>query len=304
MILQCVTRKASGLPVTLLELHIAMHVVCALIMYLLWWDKPQDINEPFVLFDDVADACLYALASARILLEPAGPREIYQANKDNARSASPDGITAVFDKSPVGTGQEDAISEDGEELLVVYIRPRKDLNAPQEEDNEIDLSKHQDVIFDDMSPGSLIVSRVLKLSGSSGPAFRSNMTSWSIGRAELNVLSQIAQKYGSNVPSAFRVACQPQSPSLEEVYSAGFKNLLSSSLSIFLAVVIILIYGGCHVAAWNTHFPSAVEGWLWRVSSIVVAVAPCFVLVGDYFCDRGTAWDKFYITPGRPALGV
>lgn len=44
MIIQCITRKASGLPVTLLELRVAMHVICAVVMYLLWWDKPQDIK--------------------------------------------------------------------------------------------------------------------------------------------------------------------------------------------------------------------------------------------------------------------
>lgn len=34
MLMQCVARKGSGLPLTLLELHIGMHIVCALVMYL------------------------------------------------------------------------------------------------------------------------------------------------------------------------------------------------------------------------------------------------------------------------------
>ncbi|KAI5808466.1 hypothetical protein DFH27DRAFT_459108, partial [Peziza echinospora] len=36
IIIQCVVRKAEGLPVTLLEINTVMHVVCALLMYLLW----------------------------------------------------------------------------------------------------------------------------------------------------------------------------------------------------------------------------------------------------------------------------
>ncbi|RPB07135.1 hypothetical protein P167DRAFT_461413, partial [Morchella conica CCBAS932] len=36
MLVQCAVRKASGLPVTLLEIHVAMHVVCAIGMYAFW----------------------------------------------------------------------------------------------------------------------------------------------------------------------------------------------------------------------------------------------------------------------------
>ncbi|KAI5780144.1 hypothetical protein DFH27DRAFT_468073, partial [Peziza echinospora] len=46
MIIQCIARKSNGLPITLLELHTIMHVVCALLMYLLWLKKPQNIAHP------------------------------------------------------------------------------------------------------------------------------------------------------------------------------------------------------------------------------------------------------------------
>lgn len=46
MLLQCIVRKASGLPVTLLEIHVAMHVICAIGMYGFWLNKPQDVGEP------------------------------------------------------------------------------------------------------------------------------------------------------------------------------------------------------------------------------------------------------------------
>ena len=37
MVLQCIARKAAGYPLTLLEIHAMVHVVCALILYVLWW---------------------------------------------------------------------------------------------------------------------------------------------------------------------------------------------------------------------------------------------------------------------------
>lgn len=37
MVIQCIARKAAGYPLTLLEIHTMVHVVCALTLYVLWW---------------------------------------------------------------------------------------------------------------------------------------------------------------------------------------------------------------------------------------------------------------------------
>jgi len=49
LIVQCIARLAAGLPVTLLEVATLAHSLCALAMYLLWWNKPLDISEPVLL---------------------------------------------------------------------------------------------------------------------------------------------------------------------------------------------------------------------------------------------------------------
>ncbi|KAK3343474.1 hypothetical protein B0T25DRAFT_554405 [Lasiosphaeria hispida] len=58
MALQCITRKALGLPLTLLELHTMVHVVCAMVMYAFWFEKPLDLRNAELLnhadFGDVA----------------------------------------------------------------------------------------------------------------------------------------------------------------------------------------------------------------------------------------------------------
>lgn len=41
MVVQVIGRVALGLPVTLLEVNILGHVLCALVIYLLWWHKPR-----------------------------------------------------------------------------------------------------------------------------------------------------------------------------------------------------------------------------------------------------------------------
>ncbi|KAF5630501.1 hypothetical protein F52700_7181 [Fusarium sp. NRRL 52700] len=48
MITQCVCRFVFGLPLTLLEIHIMLHVFFAILQYCCWIKKPLDVQEPFV----------------------------------------------------------------------------------------------------------------------------------------------------------------------------------------------------------------------------------------------------------------
>jgi hypothetical protein len=55
-----VSRLAYGLAISLLELNTLAHAVCALFIYLLWWDKPLDVEEPVLIRvddQDVASLC-------------------------------------------------------------------------------------------------------------------------------------------------------------------------------------------------------------------------------------------------------
>lgn len=137
-----------------------MHVVCALIMYVLWWYKPQDIGEPFVLFEDIADACLYALASARIVIESTGPQETYPVGTHHTKiPSSVEKITVMPDEHSVVAGSGGALSEEEEELLVGDLRPPEGPGLPQEPDNKVDFPNHPNVIL-----GVMIINQVLKLS--------------------------------------------------------------------------------------------------------------------------------------------
>ncbi|EGO57533.1 hypothetical protein NEUTE1DRAFT_129457 [Neurospora tetrasperma FGSC 2508] len=44
--IQCLTRFAQGLAISLLELNTLGHAICTLFIYALWWNKPLDIVEP------------------------------------------------------------------------------------------------------------------------------------------------------------------------------------------------------------------------------------------------------------------
>lgn len=46
LVLQVIVRKTQHLPLTLLEIHTLVHVVCAASIYVAWFGKPLDIKDP------------------------------------------------------------------------------------------------------------------------------------------------------------------------------------------------------------------------------------------------------------------
>jgi hypothetical protein len=45
MVVQCIGRQLSACPITLLEIHTLVHVVCTLIMYSLWFQVSHTLND-------------------------------------------------------------------------------------------------------------------------------------------------------------------------------------------------------------------------------------------------------------------
>ena len=52
---QCITRIQQGFAITLLELNTFAHAICTLLIYILWWNKPLDIEEPTIIRGENAD---------------------------------------------------------------------------------------------------------------------------------------------------------------------------------------------------------------------------------------------------------
>ncbi|KAB8253539.1 hypothetical protein BDV32DRAFT_158306 [Aspergillus pseudonomiae] len=62
MVIQAIGRKLSGLPVTLLEAHVLIQILYAIVAYCCWWAKPLDINRPIPLPLDTDDLMGHDLA--------------------------------------------------------------------------------------------------------------------------------------------------------------------------------------------------------------------------------------------------
>jgi len=57
---QCVFRLCMQYSISLLELNVFTHALCALTLFWIWWDKPQDVQEPTLITDrDALDICAF-----------------------------------------------------------------------------------------------------------------------------------------------------------------------------------------------------------------------------------------------------
>jgi hypothetical protein len=61
---QAIERKVAGLPVTLLEVHTIVHVIFALVMYALWYQKPLNVQDPLFVNAEAFQAPLAFMVSA------------------------------------------------------------------------------------------------------------------------------------------------------------------------------------------------------------------------------------------------
>ena len=61
---QCIARLGQGMPISLLELNTFAHAICALLVYVLWWNKPLDVHEPTVIDVSQSNAARYICALA------------------------------------------------------------------------------------------------------------------------------------------------------------------------------------------------------------------------------------------------
>ncbi|KAM7214722.1 hypothetical protein V8F06_009887 [Rhypophila decipiens] len=53
---QCIARMAQGMALTLLELNTFAHAICTVLIYIFWWHKPLDVEEPIAILGPHASA--------------------------------------------------------------------------------------------------------------------------------------------------------------------------------------------------------------------------------------------------------
>lgn len=136
MVAQVVARVILGLPVTLLEVNIIGHVLCALVIYILWWHKPRLVHEPTTLSGDwVKPLCAYMFMSSQISVLSAIMLELSGKHGWQAWVQSEDSAVGFYTcRTKLDTATSKTIETSSSVQKTKSCGPRMSQDASQEDD--------------------------------------------------------------------------------------------------------------------------------------------------------------------------
>ncbi|KAK4989144.1 hypothetical protein LTR50_003480 [Elasticomyces elasticus] len=261
---QSIARLAQHLPLTLLEIHTMAHVACAFCMYLFWLEKPYDVRSPILLENELAVdmAALFVLDHKTRFaccssLDIESP-EAFTVNYDKVRAAHihavDHGITGYLRCKAQGAvdWKQECSHAAWHEKFPLSIS-KLDTNSP---------------IHEHMRRANNALTYIYGL-----PRASDGTDEEQSGRdASRSVRQRYCKGHVVPVRSNFRIDGSPFGKTI-----APREAILSLQLKVF--AILCTLYGGAHLSAWNAHFPSFAEMWLWRVSGIGMVSMPAVFVV-------------------------
>lgn len=249
----CLSRKVAGLPLTLLELNVVMHVLCALTVYVCWWKKPHDAGLPISLSRFFPYTNFWALLytadkyGPKLRCSLGEPTSVETQIPNDPDSSNPDHIESVAVATPA-----------------VDHLPPADHWVESAEKNELDDGGSKVWVHFEPTTGVKII----------GAAAAKDIPS-SVPDRELAICAAAAKEI-----RRLHMESSPLVSLREGPYPLSTRSLTMTSRRgnfkpghhlFWVLVPLCLIYGGAHALAWNRHFPTATERLLWRISCIIVA---------------------------------
>jgi hypothetical protein len=288
---QCVFRLSRQYSISLLELNVFAHALCALMLLWIWWDKPQDVQEPTLITDsDGLDLCAYF-------------------------SLKPQDLS-IHEKY----GFKDDASPDGPKSRWVPCQPCPDaweIFAP----THVTLHRHHGLQRDSVTSNIATMHLQLAAAGSfhglffgpyRQPCLKVSETFWTIESREdawresttceldSRCIRRLVRAYGRvEKDEAFRASTSVVDQCLDFDWEA-LGNLtddinlvyysirgIRGSHSYFVRRVVRsaagltlagICYGGLHLTAWTCRFPSHAETLLWHAASVtIMATGPSVI---------------------------
>lgn len=237
MVFNCLSRKIAGLPLTLLELNVMVHVLCALVVYICWWKKPHDVGWPILLSETLLDEDSWALVYT---MDKYGP--MLRCSREMPAQIEVEIATDTQTSYPSDKSEE--------QPLMMAETPKNNLGY------------------------------TLDLTGNS-----------TADKLDHQICASAARKMRQLVEKSSKlVSCDSGDHPL---FTPRIKMLHNESVfqvdngSPLLLFLLCMAYGGLHVTAWNSHFPTSIERTLWRISCLVVGTPGLGVLA---FEMAGILW--------------
>ena len=315
-------------------------------MYAMWWYKPLAPKEPFVLHGLwVKPLCAYMYMCSEMSGE-INPRAVQSGTVVKSLLA----FLRLYSKTPEIESMS-LIRSDPFEKQVAMNSSRTDTAAPHEMIlNSMNETTHCESAIASNDPSISAENeltpapracmdelRCLQLEKSAGTAFFERLPRVKDRHLDAKSVSLTALNRWQQAVLAIRRYPQIASQHIlhshhqgkcqhirsQEYVAARIQNwprddLLRSVNGLVVGMVLwlaCLAYGGIHLTAWNDHFPSIVEKWLWRSSSLYIGFCGGLWIVLNYatiaykplnvfwekWMDRGGTWWQ-NITLGIPVF--
>ncbi|KAF2635759.1 hypothetical protein P280DRAFT_473662 [Massarina eburnea CBS 473.64] len=252
--IQCVLRLSQNLTISLLELNTFAHAICTLLIYVLWWDKPLDIEQ------------------SSLLLQQSGTKEVVSfllvlsaCNKDFASATQQEEFIyrqwTNFPKEPTEATVYLGDARAEHRLRIDNFFTMYQSQGQQGERNKIwsalKSGKQEDL-------QEIISEKVQQ--------FRSK--------------EEECLRYAKQIMMETKAAELLETPPLHLRVPNGapdFRTDRNYGLTLFDVTSFIfagICYGGLHLTAWNAPFPTPTQQLLWKVACVsLIASGPVMVLL-------------------------
>lgn len=256
MAVACLLRWTNGLTVTLLELHVVLHVLSTIVTYGFWWSKPQDVAEPIAVVKERDLAALLSVVYGRHT-----STGILVTRYDGKRR----GFTGLAAGKDFGTAT--VLCE--QNTVRFHGRVRKDTGSL--------VGKVRDVF-----PGeSLFIGEQLQVryllpapSSTTAKLDDKDLNTLQLAAAALRTLKYTTHEAALADPARAEVLVKRKGEQYTRATAGNTTLQTATELGLLL---IPMLYGASHAVAWDSNFPSEKEQYFWRMSSVVIMVGPAVI---------------------------
>ncbi|PLB49778.1 hypothetical protein P170DRAFT_426646 [Aspergillus steynii IBT 23096] len=244
--LQVFGRLGRNLPVTPLETHTAIHVGCTILVYIIWFHKPYNLTQSIVVKGPQAQN-IGALFSFHDISRDVYRQQWHRYEDERIEYWKTRVIQASRGDTNFSSPPQAPVSMGLRQALQHY-KLEPNLDAPDKLRQDIEILH---ALAENATQG-------LHYIESRGCSALDHPSS-----GNLKLLRDSAENFA-----------------IRSVWGGWSSDIgHEPSLAKGIHVLFNVLYGGSHLAAWSSFFPSTVESWLWRCSALFLTTVPLWGLL-------------------------
>ena len=321
LIVQVIGRLILGLQVTLLEINTLGHVLCALVIYVLWWHKPRMVLEPITLDGGwIGPLCAYMYMSSQVsgqTRDTAGTLKDATIEPEISKLAFFPGEPckhAVHSVKNCRNNTTRQLSDDAMSTEEQNSRPDKSAFSRSNTHTSIDEGATLKCITGGcfgprvVSPGSAkdLLNDISRTDcpDESQDLGAGRLLRWCLAAEAVRTYPAIKRRFtqtkqtdGSERTITCLEETQPEELVEEDCNNWSTKGLLPGDYGLVMGMALwfaSMTFGGIHAAAWYDCFPSQIESWLWRCSAIYITWSGLLWLLINLAAQISKPFDDYW----------